>query len=379
MLMMVVAGCNKPDEPNNDGNNANNDSDVRVTTYTPQDITANTAVCGGDVIAVQGLSLSEIGVCWSTENNPTIDDTHVFSEQWNEPFVRVIRDLEPEKQYYVRAYALRGLMCYYGEVKSFTTLQNNTNGNDTILEGTPSIQVLQEEGYIVDDQVVDLDTEVNFGFVMASNIVSNKELFSLRVTIDDFEYANIDLTGKTEYTYTDIVIYSLQAKEIIGRSVITATVTDVDGQAATATIALNINQPAQPLESKQITWIRRGMNLLGNTEEEMAEYGLQWSGNYKDVFATIKPLDGSILYVCNGDDYWDITTDIEKVAYFFSLIETTSPVESYRNITIFNSANYNDLLAVRKDDGEIYLILISRAEIENGSYGTQISIIGEAK
>ena len=139
MLMMVfAAGCNKPDEPNNGGNsggenNGNNDSDVRVTTYTPQDITANTAICGGDVIAVQGLSLSGIGVCWSTENNPTIDDYLVFSEQWNEPFVRVVRDLEPGTHYYVRAYALRGLMCYYGEVKSFTTLENN-NENDTIVE-----------------------------------------------------------------------------------------------------------------------------------------------------------------------------------------------------------------------------------------------------
>lgn len=143
---IIVAGCNKPDEhsggnsngqndtivdPNNGG--GNNDSDVRVTTYTPQDITATTAVCGGDVIAVQGLSLSGIGVCWSTEDNPTIDDSHVFSEQWNEPFVCIIEDLEPETQYYVRAVALRGLMCYYGEIKSFTTLENN-NGNDTIVE-----------------------------------------------------------------------------------------------------------------------------------------------------------------------------------------------------------------------------------------------------
>ena len=42
---IVVAGCNKPNEPNNGENNGggNNDSDVRVTTYTPQDITATTA------------------------------------------------------------------------------------------------------------------------------------------------------------------------------------------------------------------------------------------------------------------------------------------------------------------------------------------------
>ena len=62
---IIVAGCNKPDEPNNGGGNnngsGNNDSDVRVTTYTPQDITGTTAKCGGDVIVTQGLSINGLG------------------------------------------------------------------------------------------------------------------------------------------------------------------------------------------------------------------------------------------------------------------------------------------------------------------------------
>lgn len=49
MAMMFVAGCKPEDTPNN----GNNDSDVRVTTYTPQDITGTTAKCGGDVIVIQ--------------------------------------------------------------------------------------------------------------------------------------------------------------------------------------------------------------------------------------------------------------------------------------------------------------------------------------
>ncbi len=122
VAMMLVAGCKPEDDPNNGGgNNGNNDSDVRVTTYMPQDITATTAKCGGDVIAVQGLSLSELGVCWSKEQNPTIENAHVFTTNWREPYVCIITDLEPETKYYVRAYALRGLEYYYGEDKSFTT------------------------------------------------------------------------------------------------------------------------------------------------------------------------------------------------------------------------------------------------------------------
>ena len=120
MLMVTVifaTGCNK-----------DNDSDVRVTTYTPQNITQTTAKCGGDVIVAQGLSLSELGVCWSTSSKPTIEDAHLSTVNWNEPYVCTITGLEPSTKYHVRAYALRGLEYYYGEDKSFTTEGSSGGG-----------------------------------------------------------------------------------------------------------------------------------------------------------------------------------------------------------------------------------------------------------
>ena len=137
MLMMAVlfaAGC-APE---------NNDSDVKVTTYTPQDITATTAVCGGDVITTQGLALSELGVCWSKSRNPTVGDSpHLFTLNWSEPYVCALTELEPDTKYHVRAYALRGLEYYYGEDKSFTTEVNGVgggvlNGHHYIDLGLPS-------------------------------------------------------------------------------------------------------------------------------------------------------------------------------------------------------------------------------------------------
>ena len=139
LLIIFSVSCTKPDEPNNGvnnsgqndsivdpnndgGNNGNNDSDVRMTTYTPQSITITTAKCGGDAIVIQGLSLTEIGVCWSKEQNPTADQAHLSTTVWNEPFVCTITGLEPDTKYYVRAYALRGLEYYYGEERDFITL-----------------------------------------------------------------------------------------------------------------------------------------------------------------------------------------------------------------------------------------------------------------
>jgi len=129
IALVFIAGCNPENISNNsaensddNGNNVNN-NDVRITTYTPQNITWTTADCGGDVVSI--VPLSELGICWSLEHNPTVDDSHHSTTDWHSPFVYSLTGLKPNKVYYVRAYALRGLEYYYGDEKSFITEDSN--------------------------------------------------------------------------------------------------------------------------------------------------------------------------------------------------------------------------------------------------------------
>lgn len=270
----------------------------------------------------------------------------------------------------------------------------------TIEHPEPSIAVKTGEFYITGsvDQptVIDLDDEsaINFkyGFHVEANTETKKELKNLVITTDvtyfeedgqeqEIYYDTIDLTGKTSYDFEDYLF--VQEREIytVMEGTIKAVVTDVDNQANTATVAFKCttDYTPEPLIGRTIEWIRKGANLQGNTEAEMAAMGLKWTISYKDVFATIEPLnDQVVMYLCNGDDFDDIEFVSQKYEYFANLAENEEPIEKYRNIKTEYGAEYNDMLAVVYGE-EYYLILIEDAEIETGSYGTQITINGAAK
>ena len=175
----------------------------------------------------------------------------------------------------------------------------------------PSIQILQEEGYLQDNDVVDLGTDYLFGFVVASNPQTNKDLASLVVNVGDTQWANVDLTGLKEYTHRDTVAWTL-TREIIGTDVITAVVTDVDGNTATATINVSVNEPAIPLEAADFTWNRHG----GAAATGLDEFGLEWNSNAKEIYAVITPAEGAQLYKFDPEVWENTTTSVQKAALF---------------------------------------------------------------
>ena len=93
-----------------------------VTTSVVTQITTTTAVAGGNVTDDGGISVTERGVVFSTNQNPTIADNKVVSGTGLGDFICNLTNLQEGTTYHVRAYAINSKGTAYGEEVSFTTI-----------------------------------------------------------------------------------------------------------------------------------------------------------------------------------------------------------------------------------------------------------------
>jgi hypothetical protein len=81
------------------------------------------AISGGDsIISNGGTNIISRGICWSTSNNPTIQDSITIDGNTSTNYYECdLRNLNPNTTYYVRSYASNSLYTGYGPVRSFQT------------------------------------------------------------------------------------------------------------------------------------------------------------------------------------------------------------------------------------------------------------------
>jgi len=93
-----------------------------VTTNNITNISATLANCGGYVSYNGSSPVSSRGVCWSTSQNPTINDNKTVNGSGTGSFSSQITGLNQKTTYFVRAYATNDYGTSYGEQVTFTTL-----------------------------------------------------------------------------------------------------------------------------------------------------------------------------------------------------------------------------------------------------------------
>ena len=110
----------------------NNDTQLpRVTTINPN-VTATTAIVGGDVTFTGGDANTARGVCWSTSPNPTTADNFKLdvSNGFGLFSFDIFNQLTEETEYYFKAFAENSVGKTYGNEVSIDLSNDTVNNND---------------------------------------------------------------------------------------------------------------------------------------------------------------------------------------------------------------------------------------------------------
>jgi len=100
-----------------------------ITTAEVTGITTYTAVSGGDITSNGGSEITTRGICWNTDENPTIENNIGYTDEGSGDgtFTSTIINLEQGTTYYVRAYATNSVGTGYGIQVMFKTLEEYGN------------------------------------------------------------------------------------------------------------------------------------------------------------------------------------------------------------------------------------------------------------
>ena len=181
------------DDDDNGGGNGGNDEATKptVTTHSVSNITFESATCGGNVTDDGGANVTARGVCWSTSQNPTINDNKTSDGSSTGIFTSQLSNLSENTKYYVRAYATNEKGTSYGEQKSFTT----------------EIQEQEPSGYINGYAYVDLGLPSGLKWATCNVGADSPEDYGNY-------YAWGETTTKSTYTEDNSLTYGLNKSQL---------------------------------------------------------------------------------------------------------------------------------------------------------------------
>lgn len=93
-----------------------------ISTNAISNLSTTTATTGGKI--TDANHIVNKGVCYSTKTTPTITGLHTTNMAKTTVYTSVLKDLQPNTTYYVRAYVTTDTTTYYGNEISWTTLAN---------------------------------------------------------------------------------------------------------------------------------------------------------------------------------------------------------------------------------------------------------------
>ena len=246
-----------------------------VTTTNVTEITASSAVTGGNVTSDGGNNLTERGLCWGTTSPVNIDSNTIQDGQSTEgAFTTNLTGLNGGTTYYVRAYAINSEGVGYGEQIAFNTV------NTPPVTSNISANTNEDEEVIITFSATDTEDSNLTDFTIVSN-PNNGNLGSVSSTV---EYTpNLNFNGTDQFTYmvTDSG--------------------DLDSNVSTVTITVNpVNDPP---ETTQID-----IEIYENDTVDIELIGFDVDDNSLNYFIYSNPNLGNVYITGNTATYFNLSS-----------------------------------------------------------------------
>src|SRR5690554_612606 len=305
-LILVFANSCKKDE----------DKDVALpalSTTEVADITETTATSGGKVTFDGGAAVTARGVCWSTEQNPTIDDEKTIDGKGEGEFSSSLSDLTSDTKYYVRAYATNSVGTAYGNELSFTTeKQMGLSTLTTIKITNITASTAVSGGNIADDEN---------NAVTARGVCWSTEQ---NPTIDDEK--TTDGKGKGEFS-SSLSELNPDTKYYV-RAYATNSVGTAYGNEISFTTEKGFALPV--LSTTKVTYITditalSGGDITDDGNQAITSRGVCWSTEQNPTIEDIKTTDGK----GKGEFSSNLTNLIPETEYFVRAYATNSVGTAY--------------------------------------------------
>lgn len=173
-----------------------------------------------------------------------------------------------------------------------------------------------------------------------------------------------DYEGKTDFS--GVITETLAKADVKDAVKIVYEAVVVNKKEVEAKATYTVNVVAPSFTESDLRWYR-----CGNTKEGLAEVGLNWDSQTKDILANIKPVAGAKLYILEAADYAITSIDALNA-------KLTSEAPVYRAISATQNGTYDDVIATVYN-GKTYLMHITKSTATSETAGTAITVTGTMK
>ena len=178
LTLTICASCSSSDENESDDTGT---SSLTLTTRTVIDITQINATTGGTVINTNNQVISEQGIVYSLNENPTTSASKIVDATNESSYAIEMDDLEANTRYFVRAFATSSEGTVYGNEISFNTLEHKIKVGLVNIQTQAGLNAFGAENYSIVGGLT-------IGFMEGSDITTLEPLSSILMLNGDWHY-----------------------------------------------------------------------------------------------------------------------------------------------------------------------------------------------